>query len=245
MVRRVIRKLKIIEVSGVDRPANAHARAAIIKRHDGAHIGDSNLDYSKIDLGALADIVLTGAAVALRKREPGLSPEQAYAKIYTSPDYRLAAEAEREAAKRLLAGVPVARLEPKILDSLDDDEVNELTVEIKNANPWMTDADLIRAVANSAEERAGRAAVRENVRQATREGSRVPQPGDTLSSRSTDGGVRKRDDALDAITAKAAELRKADSSLSEAQAFARAYSDPSNRALAKAERAAAMDALNS
>jgi hypothetical protein len=230
MVRRVIRKLKILEVSGVDRPANAHARAAIIKRHDGAHIGDSKLDYSKVDFGALADIVLEGAATALRKREPHLSPEQAYAKVYTSQEYRLAAESERQAsAQRLLAGVPVARLEPKILDSLDDDEINELTVGIKNANPWMTDADLIRAVANSAEERAGRAAVRANVRQATREGSRVPQPSDVLSG--------KRD-AYGALTQKADELRKANPEMSEAQAFAAVYSAPANRELAKSERAA-------
>jgi hypothetical protein len=227
MARRVLRKIRITEISGVDFPAVAGATARIMKRHE-AHIGDSKLDTSKVDFGKLADVVLTGAAAALRARETHLSPEQAYAKIYTSPDYRLAAEAEREAsATRLLAGVPVARLEPKILDSLDDDEINELTVEIKNANPWMTDADLIRAIANSAEERAGRAAVRENMRHATRDGARVPQPGDTLSA--------KRD-AYGTLTQKADELRKANPSLTEAQAFAAAYTSPANRDLAKAER---------
>ena len=48
----------------------------------------------------------------------------------------------------------------------------------------------------------------------------------------------KRDDAMSAIEAKAAVLRKGDPSMTEAQAFARAYSDPRNHELAKAERRA-------
>ena len=133
-------------------------------------------------------------------------------------------------------GIPVARTKPKILDSLDDDEINALTVEIKNANPWMTDADLIRAIANSAEERRGRKAVRANVRHATREGARVPQPDDTLSA--------ERDGALEAINEMAAELRRVDPGLTEAGAFSKAYLAPENRTLAKAERLAARAALS-
>jgi hypothetical protein len=230
MGRRVIRKLKILEVSGVDRPANAHARAAIIKRHDGAHIGDSKLDYSKIDLGALADVVLEGATTALLRAEPTLSREQAYAKIYTSPDYRPAAEAERAAsAKRLLAGVPVARTAATILNDLSDESIIALVQEIRDENPFVSDAEFVRMIASSAEERAGRAAVQENVRHATREGARVPQPSDTLSA--------KRD-AYGALTQKADELRKANPSMTKEAAFAAVYSAPANRELAKAERLA-------
>ena len=43
--------------------------------------------------------------------------------------------------------------------------------------------------------------------------------------------------AHDQMLAKAAELRKADPKLTEAQAYAKAYSDPANVALAKRERA--------
>ena len=52
-----------------------------------------------------------------------------------------------------------------------------------------------------------------------------------------DLAVAKRDNALDALKAKAAELRKAKPELAESQAFAKVYTDPANRALA-ARRAA-------
>ena len=55
--------------------------------------------------------------------------------------------------------------------------------------------------------------------------------------------VAKRDNALDALKAKAAELRKAKPELSESQAFAKIYEDPANRALANAERSASRAAL--
>jgi hypothetical protein len=232
MARRILRKFVLNYIAGVDRPAQEPARAVIMKRApDGAHIGDTKLDYSKIDLGALADVVLEGATTALLKAEPALSREQAFAKVYSDPKYRLAAEAEREAsAKRLLAGVPVARLEPVILNDLSDSEIEAIIEEIRAAHPFLDNAAMYRAVANSVEVRREQAAYRSTVSAARREGQRVPQPGDTLTA--------KRDSALDALTAKADELRKADDSLSEAQAFAAAYCDPRNRDLAKAERLA-------
>jgi hypothetical protein len=55
--------------------------------------------------------------------------------------------------------------------------------------------------------------------------------------------VATRDRALDAIGMRAAELRRERPELSEAQAFAKVYSDPSNRELAKAERSAARAAI--
>ena len=55
--------------------------------------------------------------------------------------------------------------------------------------------------------------------------------------------VTQRDNALDALKAKAAELRKAHPELSESQAFAKVYTDPANRALAAAERSASRPAL--
>jgi hypothetical protein len=240
MARRVIKKFALKYIAGVTKPANEHARAVIMKRAPEAHIGEN---YMSVDFGALADVVLEGAAVALRKREPHLTPEQAYAAVYTSPDYREAAKAERAASAERLAGVPVARTAATILNDLSDESILALVQEIRDENPYVSDAELVRMIASSAEERAGRAAVQENVRRATRDGARVPQPGDTLSSRSSDDGVRKRDAALDAITAKAAELRRADPSLSEAQAFAAAYTARANRDLAKAERSASRAAL--
>ena len=51
--------------------------------------------------------------------------------------------------------------------------------------------------------------------------------------------IAKRDNALDALKIKAAELRKANPELTESQAFAKVYTDPANRALANAERQSA------
>ena len=55
--------------------------------------------------------------------------------------------------------------------------------------------------------------------------------------------VTQRDNAFDALKAKAAELRKARPELTESQAFAKVYEDPANRALAAAERSASRAAL--
>ena len=48
--------------------------------------------------------------------------------------------------------------------------------------------------------------------------------------------LAERDDALSAIDAKAASLRKANPDLTAEQAFSQAYLAPENRELAKAER---------
>jgi len=245
--------------------------------------------------------LLEAAAKVLRKREPSLTEAAAFAKIFSDSSFRDLAKLEREESAARLAGVPVASLEPRILGDLSDDEINALTVEIKNANPWMTDADLIRAIANSVEVRQGRAAYSEGVRQARREGQRVPQATDRLSSPAGDeygaiaqkglsdddllrlvdyerrlrpylsareiysrvasshaarrdrrefhaeleaahddetASLTARDDAMDALTAKAAELRRGDPSLTAEMAFSKAYSDPANRKLAARERRA-------
>ena len=58
-----------------------------------------------------------------------------------------------------------------------------------------------------------------------------------------DLAIAKRDNAFDALKAKAAELRKAKPELTESQAFAKVYEDPANRALAAAERSASWAAL--
>ena len=58
-----------------------------------------------------------------------------------------------------------------------------------------------------------------------------------------DLAIAKRDNALDALKAKAAELRKVKPELSELQAFAKVYEDPANAKLANAERQSAREAL--
>ena len=190
---------------------------------------------NNIDQGALAMFVMESAAEELRKREPQLTPEQAFAKIYTDPAYRVAAKAERAASRARLAGVPVARTAAHILNSLGDDAIHALVDEIRRDNPHVSDAELVRMIANSAEMRSHREEFRDSVRLATLDGERVPSPADV--------SIEKCDSALAAIKAKAAELRKVRPGLTEEQAFAKVYSDPANRALAVAERSAARMAI--
>jgi hypothetical protein len=293
MARRILRQFKIREISGVDRPAQAHATVAIMKRDDemdqdgfNAHgngpvhdrlralfdnfvrgrphlsneqnfaaawnmlsLSERNqiraeetgeaarlrspatigkAEAMNIDTGALAMLALEGAATAIRKREPHLTREQCFSKAYLDPENREAVKAERQASRERLSVIPVARTAPTILNELSDDEIHALVDEIRRDNPFVSDAELVRMIADSAEARQARASFREGVRLATRDGERVPQPSV----------------ALDSLTAKAMELRKADPSLTPEQAFSKAYQDPANRSLAARERQAARDALH-
>ena len=185
-----------------------------------------------IDRGALAMLALEGAAEALRKANPELTKEQAFAKAYTDPANREAMKAEREASRARLSGFNIARTEPEIVDPDDDAEIKRLVDEERRSNPYLTNEQLFSRVYSSPEMVRHRAAFREAMARARRDGS-------TLKS----DAIAKRDDALAELKAKAAELRKAQPHLSEAQAFSKTYSDPSNRMLAAAERAASRAAL--
>ena len=105
------------------RPSRASPRkspASKARRYTGrAHItkgtyeNESSTDYRNIDLGALAMLALEGAAEALRKSQPELSKEQAFAKVYCDPANRVAMKAERRSARaRMIGGFRAARTEP-------------------------------------------------------------------------------------------------------------------------------------
>ena len=166
-MRRIIRKLKITEVSGCDKPAQEPARVAIMKRDDPSatpmtdrladriddykrmypHLADEDhysmawsglslsdraqvraeergefqrqegeaerfrarsmrnedLSMKNIDTGALAMIALECKAEALRKSNPSLTREQAFSRVYQDPANRIAAVAERQAARQRFA----------------------------------------------------------------------------------------------------------------------------------------------
>ena len=172
-MKRIIRKLKILEVSGCDRPAQEPAKVVIMKRDEGSatpmtdrladriddykriypHLADEDhysmawrdlslsdrakvrdeasgayqervaeearyrarsmrnedLSMKNIDTGALAMIALEGAAEALRKSNPSLTREQAFSRVYQDPANRIAAAAERQAARQRLAGGAASR----------------------------------------------------------------------------------------------------------------------------------------
>jgi hypothetical protein len=47
--RTIMRAFKLNEISGVDNPAQAHARVAIIKRHDGDNTEEGNTTLEQND----------------------------------------------------------------------------------------------------------------------------------------------------------------------------------------------------
>ena len=181
---------------------------------------------------------------------------QAFARAYTAPENVELRKAERRASmQRLLSGdggiedlgarqqplpgggsrlddgISVASSAPVILNSMTVDEIKAWIIEERQRNPYLSVTDVLAAIENSPASRSHRAAYREQVANARRRGASNP----------TEDPVAKRDDALAELDAAAAQLRKADPNLSEAQAFARIYK--SNPALAKAERSAAREAL--
>jgi hypothetical protein len=186
---------------------------------------------TKVDIGALAQVALEGAAVALRKREPHLTAEQAFSRVYQDPAYSVAAKAEREDSRRRIAGVSVTQTQPEILnDVLSDVEIKRLITRERAKFPFLNGEQLLAVVEASPEMKAHRAAVRAAQAAARRDGS-------TLKNIE----IAKRDDAFDALKNAAAELHKANPALSFETCFAKVYS--ANRPLAKAERGAAMAAI--
>jgi hypothetical protein len=182
-----------------------------------------------VDVGGLAMIGLECLAASIRKREPELTEAQSFLRACNErPDIL---KIEREASRRRIAGVGVAQTEPEILNVLSDAEIRSLVARERRRFPFVDGKELLAIVENSPEMREHRAAVRQAQAAARRSGSTV------------EVAKRARDDAFDAIAAKAAELHKAMPSLTYEKCFARAYADPANRSFAKAERGAAMAAI--
>jgi hypothetical protein len=199
---------------------------------------DKEPEMDTIDKGAVALIALHGVAEMLRKREPELelSEEQWFSRACDErPDIL---KIERQASR---SGTPWSRVDPEILDDLSDAKVRELADEERRRNPFLTPeqafARIYTSPALTRERNARRKAEAASRREAT----------DRISQARLDFGgsleVAKRDDAHDAITAQAHELRKIMPNLTFEQAYEKVYTDSANRQLAKAERGAACAAL--
>lgn len=138
MTKHIIRKLIIDEISAVDRPAQEHALAVIMKRDE----RNTTMDLQNVDLQALAHEICLLKAAELRKKDPKLTIEQAYAKVYCEEiDIR---KADRAGAtvnfNKLYA--PVARTEPAVAYGNVNDtglaELEKLAAEQRRRAPWMT-----------------------------------------------------------------------------------------------------------
>jgi hypothetical protein len=185
---------------------------------------------TKVDVGELAMFVLECAANNLRKANPALSQEQAFAKAYVAPENHEAQKAERASSRRRLAGVGLAQTEPEILNVLSDADIKRLIARERAKFPFLDGKELLAIVENSEEMQRHRAAVRQAQAAGRRDSA-------TLMS----AAFAKRDDAMSELQVKADEIRKAQPGLTEEMAFSKAYK--LYPALASAERAASREAL--
>ena len=145
------------------RGAHRAGRSEGHRQHSGERSRRAGSDQSR-HATRPCDDHLEGKAEALRKVNPSLTREQAFARAYTDRANAEIAKIERAASQRAIRGTGGLLIHRR-------------------------------------------------------------QHGEALA-------VAKRDNALDALKVKAAELRKAEPELSESQAFAKVYEDPANRALA-------------
>jgi hypothetical protein len=170
MTKRILQKFTIEEISFVDKPAQEHARALIMKRDTSE---DTEMDLSNVDTQALAYMTCELLAKELRKKDPSLTPEQAFAKVYTDPANIEIRKAERGGAMRNLAKAlpPVARTEPVVTFGNEVDTglaaLQKLAAEFRRDNPFLTPEQAFARVyqdpANRALASSERAASRERL----------------------------------------------------------------------------------
>jgi hypothetical protein len=114
-----------------------------------------------------------------------------------------------------IAGVPITRTAASVLNSLDDASIRALIAEIRAENPYLDSATIARLL----NQRVTAANYRGTEAAARRAGDHATGPYENLTPKRPDDiqGL-----ALVVLEAKAAELRKAQPGLSEAQAFSKA-----------------------
>lgn len=104
-LRRIMRRFRIDEISGVDKPAQEGADARIFKRYTEPE-GEVDMNYSKKAEAIFkrdSEIdALKAKAEEYRKLHPDVSEEQAFAKVYADPANRLSVIRERRAAHEAL-----------------------------------------------------------------------------------------------------------------------------------------------
>jgi hypothetical protein len=180
MARRIMRNFVISEVSCVDSPAQAHAKAVILKRAEVAYntvraAASNSVDkpkgYENMSLyeiqkmiqkaGEIAEETLQLKAEALRKSEPHLTEAQAFSKIYCDPRNVHLRRAERNkngfseaylprSEKRY---PPVARTEPAVEPDMAMGKLKESAAEMRRQNPFLTPEQAFARIYSAPENR--------------------------------------------------------------------------------------------
>ena len=82
MKRRIMRRFRIDEISGVDSPAQKYADVRIFKNYQGEKPMETNYAKQVEEVGQLAEGVLEIKTQELLRLQPELSHAQAYSKVY-------------------------------------------------------------------------------------------------------------------------------------------------------------------
>lgn len=227
MGRRIIHKLKINEISACDKPAQQHARALIMKR-DSEGNQPTMTDLIE-NAGRAAQVAIDVLASNLRKREPGLTEAQAFAKIYADPDYAALANAERR-MNRPDATVGAADTFAKVAAGAQAVKTIEMkAAELRKRDPKLTKE---QAFAKVYEDPANRELVRDE-RQAN--GFRdVDKAWPPVASNAPVVGAT---DGYAELQRLAREFREKFPFLTPEQCFARIYEDPANKDVVSSVRA--------
>jgi hypothetical protein len=109
---KILRRIKIFELSAVDIPAQQGAVARIFKRDKGHTSMSTQATIEQT--GHLADTLLEIKTNEILARQPGLSREQAYSKAYSDPANRelRVAEKRRPADRSDCSSIGRHRREP-------------------------------------------------------------------------------------------------------------------------------------
>ena len=229
MRRRIIRKLKILEMSGCDRPAQEPAKVVIMKRNEGSATPMSDKLAASVD--------------DWRRSFPNFSPAEHYAWAWRglNPAQRAQIREEESGAyqerlaqeARFRAASIRADGRGKENTTMKRDE--QISILLKAVGGVLDDyeltkaerEDVLRETFDDYAERTGRDGLKDIADVPTaRPTAVVLKAGD------------RQELALAILQGKAAVLRKARPELTESQAFAKVYTYPANAEIAAAERQA-------
>ena len=206
---RILKEFKITEISACDKPAQAHARMCIMKRHEeGNKMANSYpwmtaaAESEPLDDDAERELTLN--RVQRIGREYGRLRQSLLRKNETGANMDDLIQKAGETAEKIL------ELEAR---------------ELRKLHPELTEAQAFAKVYTDP--------ANIDLRRAEREKNGFIKYVDE----SEDAPIEiSKSEAMAALNVKAAELRKVRPELTEAQAFTKVYTDPANIKLAKAER---------
>jgi hypothetical protein len=126
-----LRNLKINEISLVDRPANLGARVLLAKRDDNEGKTMTNIDIGKATLE-----VFNILAAQLRRRDPSLTKEQAFTKVYSDPANAELRRIERNANSFVRYPSADTHTESSVTSAYD--QLRKLSEEVRRDHPGLS-----------------------------------------------------------------------------------------------------------